>query len=222
MNQCVHYYKYANGKSEQGEEPSLSNDDKCIFHSSDRSKDMRGFIDALRHKDDFNFTGYVFVAELTPDVLPVEAIEKGSEFSENITINKKLIFRQATFLRGITFSNMIFEESIDMSECQFHGECYFNESEFKGKVILDKSTVHKVLSFDKSRFSADFSWDNDSHWSPITDSEGDILFTNIKVRDSAQLNFRYVDLSRSLFMGSDISRISSIHIKASVATTCLS
>ena len=201
---CGYIYKYANGDSKQCEEDSLAKDDKCIFHSSNINKDADIFKEALQEKEKFDFTGYIFPVEVTNDIFPKEAIKKGSE-SSIIIFNKKMIFKHASFLTGITFSNMIFEESINMSECQFHGECYFNGSEFKGEVILDGSTVQDKLSFDKSKFYATLSWENDS--SAVKVSEGEISFTNIKVRDSEQISFSYVDLSRWSFLGSDISRL---------------
>ena len=206
MSKCEYYYKYANGESEQCGEDSLSGDDKCIFHSSNENKDPGMFKAAFQKKDPveevFDFSGYVFPVQVEHNMFPLEAIEGESS---TLTFNKKMIFKQASFLKGITFSNMIFNESIDMSECRFYGECYFNKSEFNGKVILDKSIVQNELNFDESKFLAGISWDNDSL--TVKASEGEIIFTKIKVRNSEQINFSYVDLSHWSFLGSDISRI---------------
>ncbi len=173
MSQCGYDYKYANGQSKQCAEVSLPNDDKCVFHSSDISKGST-FIKAFQDKEEFDFTGYVFPVELKDDIFPKEAIKEGSE-SSTTTFNTKLIFKQTSFLKGVTLSYSIFEESIDMSECQFHGDCYFNGSEFKGEVILDGATVHDKLSFDESRFCTTLSWDNAPF--DVKASEGEISFT---------------------------------------------
>ncbi len=217
MRTCNYYYKYANGESEQCGEDSLPNDDKCIFHSSNENKDTNDFKEAFKKKTgvtELDFAGYVFPVEVKNEIFNRDAGDAREDpndqknisgDSEIITFNKKMIFKHASFLKGITFSNLIFKESIDMSECQFYEECYFNESEFKREVILDGSVVHNKLSFDKAKFSDTLSWENDP--SAIKASEGEISFTNIKVRDSEQINFNHVDLSRWSFIGSDISRI---------------
>ncbi len=199
MNKCEYSDKYEN--CSDGD--SLYNDGKCLFHSSDINKDTSSFREALQKKEEFDFTGYVFPVEVEYRIFHEEAIKKDSE-SSTITFNKKMIFKQASFLQGIMLSNSIFEESIDMSECQFYGQCDFSKSEFKGKVILDKSIVQNNLNFNKSKFSANLS----CHKGPsVKDSEGEILFTNTKVHDSVNIDFSYVDLSRCSFIGSDISRI---------------
>lgn len=126
MSKCEYSDKYENCSDSD----ILYDDDRCLFHSSDRNKGNTIFIEALQKKTQFDFTGYVFPVLMEHIIFSKEAIREGSK-SSTITFDKKMIFKQASFFKGIVFSDMIFEESIDMSECQFYEKCSFIRRNFK-------------------------------------------------------------------------------------------
>lgn len=188
-----------------GRVPTYS-DGLCVFHSRERDKPPSEFNDAIRTKIDADFTGFVFFATLTEEMLTDEI--RGA--SERWRVAKDITLKKAALFGGMTFRNTVFERSIDMRECDLKGSCDLAENRFEGAVVMDGTRIHGSLNLSASQFR-DTKIDNDT---PA------VSFQNVRITDPKRVKLHDIDLGDWSFLKTDVSGLDLRRCKWASADRC--
>jgi hypothetical protein len=110
-------------------------DGLCILHSTDATKDVQAFAEALathRKRNGDNFVGFIFPgsANFAGTKFGEGANFHGATFTEeanfvNATFTKEATFSEVEFGKGADFARVTFGESIDFHGARFSGRTFF-------------------------------------------------------------------------------------------------
>lgn len=153
-------------------------------------------------KEEFGFEQAVFKDEAGF----VGAIFKGKANFDGANFEDRTVFDGANFEARVGFWGSVFKDKATFEEAVFEDKATFEKATFKDRVYFGRTIFKGWISFDRATFEGRVVFAGLSESVSIF-ADGEVEFTNVEYAQNDPPQFRYADLSRCLFLRTDLRKI---------------
>jgi hypothetical protein len=191
-------------------------DGQCILHSENSEKDAEAFKEALEehqaeHGPYFRWMVFPTNAYFTDATFEgranfTDATFEGRANFRGATFEGEANFTGATFEGEADFTDATFEGEANFTGATFEGEAYFWMATFEGEAYFWRATFEDEAYFSGATFKQRVLFDGQSEASRLFAGSG-VNFTGVIYGPDSPPRFRFADLSRCRFSGTDLQNL---------------